>query len=120
MELLRTYRTPTLLAMLLYLTNTHDSMNTLPPLQLAQRSQAELAALHSSQRSQAELAAILTLGMGRSTGDAAALLEKSEEGMIKVLARIEEQMAAREKEVATVREGESGVAGGGITSGAKR
>ena len=58
---------------------------------------AQLAVLFEPD--QAELAAILTLGVGRAAGGAAELLEKCEEGMIKVLAGIEEQMAAREKEL---------------------
>ena len=58
---------------------------------------AQLAVLFEPE--QAELASILTLGMGRSGGDAAALLGKCEEGMIKVLSRIEELTAAREKEL---------------------
>ena len=50
---------------------------------------AQLAVLFEPE--QAELASILSLGMGRSSGDAEGLLGKCEEGMIKVLARIEEQ-----------------------------
>ena len=56
---------------------------------------AQLAVLFKPE--QAELSAILTLGVGRSAGGVAELLEKCEEGMIKVLARIEEQMVARGK-----------------------
>ena len=57
---------------------------------------AQLAVLFEPD--QAELAAILTLGVGRTAGGAEQLFEKCEEGMIKVLAHIEEQMAAWEKE----------------------
>ena len=45
----------------------------------------------------ADLSAILKLSAGRSSGDAAALLGKCEEGMIKCLSDIEESMARQEK-----------------------
>ena len=45
----------------------------------------------------AALSAILKLSAGHSSGDAAALLGKCEEGMIKCLSDIEESMARQEK-----------------------